>query len=100
IRDRNVTGVQTCALPISARFSPDGRSIATAIEPPGGEEPDIWVLDPAANTSRRVTFDGGSLSPAWSPDGKRIAFASKSGGRPGRSEERRGGKESRALRWG
>jgi len=67
----------------AARFSPDGRSIATAIEPPGGEEPDIWVLDPAANTSRRVTFDGGSLSPAWSSDGKRIAFASKSGGRPG-----------------
>ncbi len=67
----------------AARLSPDGRSIATAIEPTGGQQPDIWVLDPTANTFRRVTFDSGSLSPVWSRDGRRIAFASKSGGRPG-----------------
>ncbi len=65
----------------AARFSPDGRRIATAVAPAGGESPDIWVLDLNANTFRRVTFDSGSLAPIWSADGRRIAFMSKPGGR-------------------
>lgn len=56
---------------IAARASPDGRRIATAV----GTEPDIWVLDRDAMTFRRLTFDGGSMAPVWSPDGNRIAFA-------------------------
>jgi DNA-binding SARP family transcriptional activator/Tol biopolymer transport system component len=64
------------------RFSPDGRRLAIAVRPPGGEHPDIWVLDLVANSLRRVTFDSGAAGPApWSPDGRRIAFASKPGGR-------------------
>ena len=65
-----------------ARFSPDGRRLTFSVRPPGGEHPDVWVLDLVANSLRRVTFDSGAAGPApWSPDGRRIAFASKSGGR-------------------
>ncbi len=63
------------------RFSPDGRRIAVAVAPTGGELPDIWVVDPGPGTSHRVTFDRGNLSPVWTPDGTRIASAAKPGGR-------------------
>lgn len=63
------------------RFSPDGRRIAVAVAPTGGELPDIWIVDPGSGTSHRVTFDRGSVSPVWSPDGARIASAAKPGGR-------------------
>jgi DNA-binding SARP family transcriptional activator/Tol biopolymer transport system component len=66
----------------SARFSPDGRRVITDVLPPDADRPDIWELDLTANTFRRVTFDSGSLSPVWSADGRRIAFANKPGGRP------------------
>jgi hypothetical protein len=66
----------------AARFSPDGRRVATDVLPPDADRYDIWELDLAASTFRRVTFDSGSLSPVWSADGRRIAFADKPGGRP------------------
>jgi len=66
----------------SANFSSDGRRIVTDVAQAGGDRRDIWVLDLARNTVRRVTFDSGSLRPLWSPDGRRIAFGSKPGGRP------------------
>lgn len=65
----------------SVRFSPDGNRIASQILPPDGDRPDIWVLDLNGSTQRRVTFDSGSSIPVWSVDGRRIAFASKPGGR-------------------
>lgn len=64
----------------TARFSQDGRRIATDIGP-GGSHRDIWVLDLERHTSSRLTFDSGGLSPNWAPDGKRIVFATSSGGR-------------------
>lgn len=66
----------------SPRFSPDGRRIAAAVTPAGGELPDIWVVDLGRNTSHRLTFDRGNVAPVWRPDGTRIAFATKPGGRP------------------
>jgi len=67
----------------AARLSPDGRTIATAVHADDGDFTDIWVLDLTGNAFRRMTFDKGSLSPNWTPDGRRIVFATKPGGRFG-----------------
>jgi hypothetical protein len=37
--------------------------------------PDIVVYDFGVRDTRQLTFDGRSVDPAWSPDGRRIAFA-------------------------
>lgn len=65
-----------------ARLSPDGRQVVAAIAPPDGQ-PDIWALDPTGSIARRLTFDGASVSPTWSPDGGSIVFSRKHAGRPG-----------------
>ena len=57
------------------RFSPDGVSIA--IDFPGAEGPDTWIVDTTSGTKRRLTFGGDNVIPAWTPDGSRIAFANR-----------------------
>src|SRR2546427_6317181 len=81
IRDLTVTGVQTCALPISRRIS----SLEDVESP--GETPsfaDSWWVDgwPKSNDKPPTTYDGGE---GWGYDDNR-------------SEERRVGKECRS-RW-
>ncbi len=44
-----------------------------------GERSDIYVIRPDGSGLRRVTFDGRSAEPAWSPDGQRIVFARYAG---------------------
>jgi serine/threonine-protein kinase len=57
-------------------FSPDGERLAVDLF--DGSQADVWTYDIARDTMTRLTFDAADdLRPVWSPDGRRIAFASK-----------------------
>jgi serine/threonine-protein kinase len=57
------------------RFSPDGRKLALDIS--DGKQRDIWVYEWGLDTLTQLTFDpADDLAPVWTPDGRRIVFAS------------------------
>jgi serine/threonine-protein kinase len=67
-------------LPNTAEFSlsPDGRHIAARLWAVAND--DIWVYDLAVGTPQRLTFEPlDEISPVWTPDGKRIAFGTRTG---------------------
>jgi serine/threonine protein kinase len=56
-------------------ISPDGTKVALTVERDGNM--DIWVWDLIRENLSRLTFDEAEdLTPMWTPDGKRIVFAS------------------------
>ena len=63
-------------------WSPDGKHIAFVSDRDGGWALDIFVMNANGRNPRNLTKDGhGEFNPSesypsWSPDGKRIAFAS------------------------
>jgi eukaryotic-like serine/threonine-protein kinase len=62
------------------RFSPDGNLIAYG----DGNPDDLWIYDLRTQTRRRFTLEGASSNdPAWSPDGKYLAFSAD---RPSRKD--------------
>ncbi len=78
-RDRDSTPI---TLPPRAyydpRISPDGQRLVVEGTDAGD---DIWVVDLRRGTTTRVTFDSGEdETPAWSPDGKWVAYASSRAG--------------------
>ncbi len=59
-----------------AAWSPDGNRLAfTGQYGADDADEDIWVVRADRTGRRRITSDGASSHPVWSPDGKRIYFA-------------------------
>lgn len=58
---------------VTLRLSPDGNSVAFSTV---GPNPGVWVLDLRRGAAVRITDVPGSAFPVWTPDGRRIAFAS------------------------
>lgn len=58
--------------------SPDGRRIA-GVEAQGNAS-DVWVADLSSGHARRISYGGSNVSPAWTPDGLRVVFATRTTG--------------------
>jgi Tol biopolymer transport system component len=56
---------------LNPRLSPDGNLLAVEIE---GPNHDFYVHDFARDVTSRITNDGVSHAPIWTPDGRRIAY--------------------------
>jgi serine/threonine protein kinase len=57
------------------KISPDGTKVALTVTRDGNT--DIWVWDLIRENLNRLTFyEAGDITPIWTPDGKRIVFAS------------------------
>ena len=60
---------------VGPRLSPNGSRLA--VEAADGDESVIWTYELSGERAmQRLTVDGNSFRPLWSPDGERIAFAS------------------------
>jgi TolB protein len=58
-------------------FSPDGKQLLFAAQPPGGGAHDLHVMDVDGSNLRRLTTHPDSeTAPTWSPSGTQIAFIS------------------------
>lgn len=67
------------------RLSPDDRRLAVTLNQESEAGSDIWIIDLDTGSKTRLTFDERAAGPVWSPDGKRIAYATSEKGN-GRSQ--------------
>jgi eukaryotic-like serine/threonine-protein kinase len=65
------------------RISPQGDKLAVSVGDAQSGPGQIWVYDLLDGLKRRITFSGFfDVAPAWSADGKTLAFPSSRGGTP------------------
>ena len=80
---RQLTDLGSTGNVYTPAWAPDGRTIAfvrTSFASPGNPDPagKIWVMNADGSAQRRVADrPPDDHSPAWSPDGTRIVFASQ-----------------------
>ena len=65
-------------------FSPNGDAIAFVWDGIDGASPGIYVVGTTGGEPTRLTSDATDISPAWAPDGRRVAFLRT---RPGQANE-------------
>jgi len=65
------------------RFAPSGSRAAVGIGSGNANtrEGDLWSVDIATGVKLRVTSDGSSSRPAWTPDGESLLFSRRAAGR-------------------
>lgn len=63
---------------LNPRISPDGKQLAVEVE---GPNHDLYLYDFDREILSRITNDGLSHAPVWTPDGKRLAFRSWKAGK-------------------
>lgn len=62
-------------------FSPDGQTLAFVWSGSGMPEKDgIWLQRVESDEARQLTHSNADLTPAWSPDGERLAIVRRLGG--------------------
>ena len=63
------------------QIAPDGRRLAFSLTDTAN--PDVWTYDAARDALTRLTFDPGvDRNPVWTPDGRRLVYASSRSGAP------------------
>jgi len=61
-------------------LAPNGKTVASDTTDPASQNTDIWTYDLETQSAKRLTFDPAIDSvPIWSPDGRRMVFASNRG---------------------
>lgn len=63
------------------RFSPDGKSIAVAIDDGHSEKHDIWIFPVAGGQPDRFTFGPDDSFPVWAPNGKELVYEARENGK-------------------
>ena len=77
-RDGRITPLPLAAAFYSVpRLSPDGQRVAVTISDP---DSDVWVYDVVRGSGTRLTNDGKSMWPIWTPDATELVYSSTRGG--------------------
>ena len=74
---KEVVAVATRDLYAQPVFSPDATRLAVIKNDPEKESNDLWVVDIATGKQTRISHSGEretAQAPAWSPDGRRVAY--------------------------